>query len=62
MNNSSSFRLKAGEFRNRAGAADTPLARQRLEETAKRFESLADELDGASPATEEAARLRARRA
>jgi hypothetical protein len=46
MQNSDPFRLKAGEFRHRAQVAETPLARQRLEETAKRFESLADEIDG----------------
>ncbi len=52
MKNSGPFRLKAGEIRHRAEAAETPLARQHLEETAKRFESLADELDGASAAGE----------
>lgn len=46
MQNSGPFRLKAGEFRHRAEAAETPLARQHLEETAKRFERLADEIDG----------------
>ncbi len=53
MKSSGPFRLKAGEFRHRAEAADTPLARQRLEETAKRFETLADELDGANAPAEE---------
>lgn len=60
MKDTSPFRLKAGEFRHRAAAAETPLARQRLEETAKRFESLADELDGAAPASEEQERRAAR--
>jgi hypothetical protein len=46
MQNSDPFRLKAGEFRHRAQGAESPLARQRLEETAKRFERLADEIDG----------------
>jgi hypothetical protein len=47
MKNSGPFRLKAGEFRDRAQSAESPLARQRLEDAAKRFDSLADEIDGA---------------
>ena len=46
MKNSGPFRVKAGEFRDRALSADSPLTRQRLEDTARRFESLADEIDG----------------
>lgn len=46
MKNSGPFRLKAGEFRDRAQSADSPLARQRLEDAARRFDSLADEIDG----------------
>jgi hypothetical protein len=48
MKNSGPFRLKAGEFRDRAQTAESPLARQRMEDAAKRFESLADEIDGAA--------------
>lgn len=46
MKNSGPFRMKAGEFRDRAQSADSPLTRQRLEDAARRFESLADEIDG----------------
>jgi hypothetical protein len=57
MKNSGPFRLKAGEFRDRAQSADSPLARQRLEDAARRFDNLADEIDGSAVSPQQEQRV-----